>query len=144
MDNPVDIAAPVATMTHVDSGKMSSEQVKPDEAAGTVIARLKPGVSAQQAAAELTPLLRQSLIQMNGENPSRFQAISKLILELTPAGQGLTHVRSQFSESLKVLMAVVAMVLLIACANIANLLLAKSSARRREIAIRMSLGSTRW
>src|SRR5579872_60938 len=72
MDNPVDIAAPVATMPQVDSGKMSSEQVKPDEAAGTVIARLKPGVSAQQAAAELTPLLRQSLIQMNGENPSRF------------------------------------------------------------------------
>ncbi|HWZ31040.1 MAG TPA: ABC transporter permease [Bryobacteraceae bacterium] len=143
-DDSSDITVPFATLPQVTAGKISSESPKLDDATGLVFARLKNGVTLQQAAAELTPLLRQSLLQSGGETPARFQAVSKLRVDLTPGSQGLSHVRNRFSEPLKVLMAVVAIVLLIACANIANLLLAKSSARQREIAIRMSLGSSRW
>jgi len=142
-DDGADVTAPLATLRQVSARKMSSEAQKPDDPAGTIFARLKDGVAASQASAELTPLVRQFLLQHVGEDASRFQVMSKLTIETTPANRGLSQTRSRFSDGLKALMAVVAVVLLIACANLANLLLAKSESRRREIAIRLSLGSTR-
>jgi macrolide transport system ATP-binding/permease protein len=105
-----------------------------------MMVRRKPGVSAEQARAALAPIFRQSLVPI-GDQPVKPADYPEL--GLLEASRGLADVRHQFSTSLAVLMVAVGLVLLISCANIANLLLARATGRSRELAVRAAIGAGR-
>ena len=111
-----------------------------------IIGRLQNGVSAAQANAAVNLLFQQQYLQVRaGSTPSAqtLKDMQNASIELTPMSRGLSSLREEFSTSLKVLMGVVALVLLIASANVANLLLAHGAARTKEFALRMAVGAGR-
>lgn len=110
-----------------------------------IMARRSPGVSIAEAQAQVNVLYKQWLKEVAGPSPTQEQndAMRRASVALEPAARGFSDLRRQYADPLKILMAMVGIVLLIASANIANLLLARASSRQREVALRTALGATR-
>jgi macrolide transport system ATP-binding/permease protein len=106
-----------------------------------LVGRLKPGVSVAQAQAGISVIFRNS--STHGDKPVFSDASANPEVLLIPAQSGLVGVRGRFSQPLYMLMGIVGVVLLIACANLAGLMVSRAAARQKEIAIRLAIGAGR-
>ena len=112
-----------------------------------VIGRLKPGASITGVAPRLTGILRQWMVHDSGW-PGEFmplivKSLPKQQIQIVPGGAGVAAMKADYGDSLRILLTVCCLVLLIACANIANLLLARGAARRSQTSVRLALGASR-
>ncbi len=109
-----------------------------------VIGRVRPGTDPKALEAQLRLELRQwQMSHLSEMGPQDKEAMAKQALHLTPGGGGVTQMREQYRDGLRLLLIAAGCVLLIACSNLANLLLARGLAHKQQTAVRMALGASR-